>query len=138
MNLRPRRPEDPELSIVSLIDVVLMLLIFFMLSTSFIHPARIRVALPHASATMPPAPSELTVTVTQNGSYLVNDRALVNSRADTLRAALEKLSAGDHSTPIVVRADARASTQAIVTVMDVAGALGFDRIDILTTHGSGG
>lgn len=138
MNLHPRRVEDPELSIVSLIDVVLMLLIFFMLSTSFIHPARIRVALPHASATTPPAPAPITITVTRNGSYLVNDRALVNSRAATLRAALEKVAGASRTAPIVVRADAKASTQAIVTVMDAAGALGFERVDILTTHGGGG
>lgn len=138
MNLRPRLAEDPELNIVSLIDVVLMLLIFFMLSTSFLHPARIRVALPHASATTPPAPAPLTVTVTKDGSYLVNDRLLVNTRAETLRTALIRLAGGNRSGPIVIRADARSSTQAIVTVMDVAGQLGFSRIDILTTHtGSG-
>lgn len=134
MNLRPRRSEDPEVSIVSLIDVVLMLLIFFMLSTSFIHPARIRVTLPHASATTPPVPARITITVTKTGTYLVNGRALVNSRAATLRAALEKTAGADHDKPVVVRADAHASTQAIVTVMDVAGGLGFSRIDILTTH----
>lgn len=138
MNLRPRRSEEPEVSIVSLIDVVLMLLIFFMLSTSFIHPARIRVMLPHASATTAPVPSPITVTVTKSGTYLVNGRALVNSRAQTLRAALEKIAGGERGKPVVVRADAHASTQAIVTVMDVAGGLGFSRIDILTTHQDGG
>lgn len=138
MNLRPRRIEDPEVSIVSLIDVVLMLLIFFMLSTSFIHPARIRVTLPHASATTPPAAARITVTVTRSGTYLVNGRALVNAKAGTLQAALAKVAGGDHGKPVVVRADAHASTQAIVTVMDVAGGLGFSRIDILTTHQGGG
>ena len=137
MNLRPRRAEDPEVSIVSLIDVVLMLLIFFMLSTSFIHPARIRVALPHASAKTPPTAEQITVTVTKNGSYLVNNRSLINSRPATLRAALRKVAGKDRGRPINVRADAHASTQAIVTVMDAAGALGFKRIDILTTHGGG-
>jgi len=137
VNLRPRRVEDPEVSIVSLIDVVLMLLIFFMLSTSFIHPARIRVALPHASATTPPAAAQITVTVTKAGTYLVNGRALINPRPETLRAALKKVAGDKRDIPINVRADAHASTQAIVTVMDTAGALGFKRIDILTTHGDG-
>lgn len=137
MNLRPRRVEDPEVSIVSLIDVVLMLLIFFMLSTSFIHPARIRVTLPHASAKTPPVAARITVTVTRTGAYLVNGRALINARADTLRAALGKVAGADHRKPVIIRADAHASTQAIVTVMDVAGMLGFSRIDILTTHEGG-
>ncbi len=122
---------------VSLIDVVLMLLIFFMLSTSFIHPSQIRIQLPHASATMAPAHARITVTVTRNGSYLVDGRPLVNERADTLRAALRKVAGANHDQPIIVQADARASTQAIVTVMDAAGQMGFKRIDFLTTHTGG-
>ncbi|MGH8224789.1 MAG: ExbD/TolR family protein [Gammaproteobacteria bacterium] len=137
MNLKPRRHEDPELSVVSLIDVVLMLLIFFILSTSFIHPGRIRVLLPQASASAQPVPEAITVTITKSGSYLVNDRALVNPRAATLRAALEKVAGADRKRPIIVRADRAAATQTMVTVMDVAGALGFTRIDIVTTHGGG-
>lgn len=136
MNLRPRRGEDPEISLVSMIDVVLMLLIFFMLSTTFIHPSRIRVDLPKASVTAPPGASPITVTVTRRGLYLVNGRALINSRPSTLRAALERLAGRNRRRPVILRADARASTQAIVTVMDVAGSLGFNRINILTTHDS--
>lgn len=138
MNLKPRRHEDPELSIVSLIDVVLMLLIFFILSTSFIHPGRIKVALPRASANAQPVPGVITVTITKSGSFFVNGRALVNPRPDTLRAAFEKVAGADRKRPVVVRADREAATQAMVTVMDVAGALGFTRIDIVTTHGGEG
>ena len=134
MNLRPRRTEDPEISMVSLIDVVLMLLIFFMLSTSFIHPAKIRVSLPHASATAKPVTEPITITVTRNGRYLVNSHALINTRPGTLRAALMRISGDKSSETINLRADAHASTQAIVTVMDVAGALGFKHINILTTR----
>ena len=137
MNLRPRRIEDPELSLIPLIDVVLMLLIFFMLSTSFIHPSQIHVTLPQASAKTPPATSRITITVTRTDTLFVNDRALVNARGATLRAALLKVAGDKRDLPVVIRADAHSTTQAMVTVMDVAGALGFSRIDIMTTHASG-
>lgn len=139
MNLKPRSTEEPELNLVSMIDVVLMLLIFFILSTTFIHPGRIHVALPHASAkASAPAKAPITVTVTRNGSFLVNGRALVNRRGVTLRAALEKIAGDSRKRPIVVRADKHAATQALVTVMDAAGALGFERINIVTRHGGKG
>ena len=137
MNLRPRRTEEPEVSLISLIDVVLMLLIFFMLSSSFVHPSRIRITLPHASVTAKPGPAPITVTVTRTGTVLVNDHALVNNRAKTLRAALAKVAGSKRDIPIMVRADAHASTQSMVTVMDVAGSLGFTRVNIMTTHGGG-
>jgi biopolymer transport protein ExbD len=137
MNLHPRRAEEPEVSIISLIDVVLMLLIFFMLSTSFVHPSRIHVTLPHASATAVPRPAAITITVTRTGTFLVNNRALVNSRSQTLRAALLKVAGDKRNLPVMVRADAHATTQSMVTVMDVAGSLGFSHINIMTTHGGG-
>ncbi len=140
MNLRPgtSRPEEPELSVVPLVDVMLMLLIFFMLTTSFVHFGRIHVALPSASAQASAATAPIVVTVTRNGSFLVDNRALVNSRPATLRAALVKVAGADRKRTIAVRADKRAATQSIVTVMDVAGALGFRQINIVTRHGSGG
>ncbi len=137
MNLHPRRAEEPEVSIISLIDVVLMLLIFFMLSTSFVHPSRIRVTLPHASATATPQPAAITITVTRTGTLLVNNRALVNTKPETLRAALIKVAGDKRDQAVMVRADAHATTQSMVTVMDVAGALGFSHINIMTTHGGG-
>lgn len=137
MNLRPRRVEEPEVSLISLIDVVLMLLIFFMISTSFVHPSQIHVTLPKASATAPPIASQITITITHTGTLLVNDRALVNSRADTLRSALLKVAGSKRDLPVSIRADAHSTTQSMVTVMDVTGALGFNHIDIETTHGGG-
>ena len=87
MNLKPRRHEEPEINVVSLIDVVLLLVVFFMLSSRFTDEGRLRVHLPQASA-VPPATSKsepLVVTVTQQGTYRVNERELINSSADTLR-----------------------------------------------------
>ena len=92
MNLKPRRHEEPEINVVSLIDVVLLLVVFFMLSSKFSDEGRLRVHLPQASAvpSAKPAGEPLVITVTQSGSYLVNQRELINSSPETLRAALLK------------------------------------------------
>jgi biopolymer transport protein ExbD len=135
MNLRPRNREDPEINLISLIDVLLVLLIFFMVSTTFNQEGRVKVQLPEASETpVARAPHEpLTVTVTAEGTYRVNERTLINSSPDTLRAALLK-EAGSERGPLIIRADARSTHQAVVTAMDVAGRLGFSQLNIATVH----
>ena len=95
MNLKPRRHEEPEINMVSLIDVVLMLVIFFMLSSNFTGEGRLRIRLPQATRCRSAAATDaLVVTVTAGGAYLVNNRELVNSSPDTLRGAILKSSAG--------------------------------------------
>jgi len=138
MNLRPRRREDmtPEINLVSLIDVVLILVVFFLLSSQFIVEGRLRIELPEASAPVAARRSvaPLVVTVLQSGEYRVNDRELINSSPDTLRLALEREAGSDRNRPLVIRADARSTHQAVVTVMDVAGRLGFAELDIATVN----
>ncbi len=135
MNLKPRRHEDPEINLISLIDVLLVLLIFFMVSTTFNQEGRVKVQLPQASdAAVPnPAHEPLVVTVTAEGTYRVNERTLINSNPDTLRAALLK-EAGTDRGPITIRADGRATHQSVITAMDVAGKLGFSQLNIATVH----
>ena len=135
MNLRPRHREDPEINLISMIDVLLVLLIFFMVSTTFNQEGRVKVQLPQSSDTPLPRAirDPLVVTVTAEGSYRVNERTLINSSADTLRAALLK-EAGSERGPITIRADARTTHQAVVTAMDVAGKLGFSQLNIATVH----
>jgi biopolymer transport protein ExbD len=134
MNLKPRRPEEPEINVVSLIDVVLLLVVFFMLSSRFTDEGRLRVHLPQASAVpLQKAGSEpLVVTVTQQGSYRVNERELINSSPDTLRAALLKETGTNRAIKVTIRADARATHQSVITAMDVLGRLGFAEINIAT------
>ena len=76
------------------------------------------------------------VTVTQSGSYRVNDRELINSSPDTLRAAILEVAGADRNKPVTVRADGRATHQSVVTAMDVLGKLGFVRINIATVEES--
>ncbi|MGQ0834437.1 MAG: ExbD/TolR family protein [Gammaproteobacteria bacterium] len=138
MNLRPRQREEPEISLVALIDVVLMLVVFFMLSSQFIDEGRVRVRLPEASSTPIERRTQetLVVTVTQQGGYRLNERELINSSADTLRAALVKEAGSDRGARVTVRADARATHQAVVTAMDVLARLGFAEIQIATVQES--
>jgi biopolymer transport protein ExbD len=120
MNLRPRHREDPEINLISMIDVMLVLLIFFIPNSS-------EVPLPRGSH------EPLVITVTAEGTYRVNERTLINSSPDTLRAALLKEAGADRG-PITIRADARTTHQAVVTAMDVAGRLGFAQLNIATVH----
>ncbi|MBK7249940.1 MAG: biopolymer transporter ExbD [Gammaproteobacteria bacterium] len=137
MNLRPRRSDDePEINLVPLIDVFVFLVVFFMLSSTFMDEGRMRIRLPRASS--PPAETRreepLVVTVTQSGSYRVNERELVNASPETLRAALLKEAGNGRTRPVTIRADARATHQSVVTAMDVLARLGFSRIDIATVE----
>ena len=134
MNLRPRRVEDPEINMVSLIDVVLMMVVFFMLSSSLVSEGRLRVHLPQASSvpTSAPRSEPLVVTVTQQGGYRVNEHELINSSPETLRAALLKEAGSARGMRVTIRADARATHQSVITAMDVLGRLGFMEINIAT------
>jgi len=134
VQLKTRTKDEPEINMTSLIDVVLLLLIFFMVSTSFVREAEINLRLPEASANEPSeAPSDaLEITVTETGAYLVNGRPLVNNERRTLRAAIERLLGDKRNVPVYIRADANATHQAVVTAMDVAGQLGFVNVNIAT------
>ena len=134
LNLRPKA--EPEVNMTSLIDVVLLLLIFFMVSTSFVKQSQISIRLPEAdSATIvEDVPVQIDIMITEQGTYLVNNRELVNNRPETIRYALRKVSGGDSSLPLTISADANARHQHVVTAMDVAGKLGFTRISIATIN----
>jgi biopolymer transport protein ExbD len=139
MKMQSRRAkEDPEINLISLIDIALLLVIFFMLSSTFMQEGRIKIELPQASLapTGKQKSDPIVVTVTQSGGYRVNDRELINSSTDTLRAAIMEISGADRSKPVTVRADARSTHQSVVTAMDVLGKLGFVRINIATVEDS--
>ena len=134
MNLKPRKHEEPEINVVSLIDVVLLLVVFFMLSSRFTDEGRLRVHLPQATdvPTQKPAAEPLVVTVTQQGTYRVNERELINSSPETLRAALVKEAGTNRSLRVTLRADGRTTHQSVITAMDILGRLGFVEINVAT------
>jgi biopolymer transport protein ExbD len=134
LSLRPRT--QPEVNLTSLIDVVLLLLIFFMVSTSFVKHSQISINLPEAEsvAIVEEAPEQIDIMITASGTYLVNGRELINNRAETIRNALQKIAGGRNDLPLTISADANAKHQDVITAMDVAGRLGFTRISIATVN----
>jgi len=136
MKLNPRAKAEPEVNMTSLIDVVLLLLIFFMVSTSFVKQSQISIHLPEADSTdiVEEVPEQLDIMITEQGTYLVNGRELINNRPETIRNALQKISGGNTSLPLTISADANARHQYVVTAMDVAGRLGFVKISIATVN----
>lgn len=138
MNLgsRNKRDDDLEINVTSFIDVLLLLLIFFMLATSFVTEGRINIRLPDAStqADTKAPKTTLEIGVNADGSYRVNDQALINNSADTLTAAIGKIAGEQRDQTVLIRADARATHQAVVTAMDVIGRLGFKGISIATVN----
>lgn len=138
MNLREKQNEEPEINLTSLIDVVLLLLVFFMVSTSFTRESEIKIELPQSTDTQTTEAVTETVeiTVTAQGAYFVDGQELLNNRPDTLRRAMIRLYGDDRQRPVTIRADARATHQSVVTAMDVVGRLGFVHINIATVNES--
>src|SRR6478736_1874220 len=139
MKLRgPKLKDDPEINLIPLIDISLLLVIFFMLTSTFMQEGRLKIELPQASLapTGKQKSDPLVITVSQSGTYRVNDRELINNSPDTLRSAIQEVAGADRSKPVTVRADARTTHQSVVTAMDVLGKLGFVRINIATIEDS--
>ncbi len=139
MRLSLRARSEPDVNLTSLIDVVLLLLIFFMVSTSFVKQSQIAISLPAVeSATLVEESAlQIDIMITETGTYLVNGRELINNRPETIRNALQKVSGGDNTLPLTISADANAKHQHVVTAMDVAGRLGFVQINIATINDPG-
>ncbi len=136
MRFQQKHREELELNMTSLIDVVLLLLIFFMMSTRFIDESRLQVRLPEAGVQPDEASAResVEIEVTAEGNYRVGGRDLVNNSPDTLATALARATNGNRAQPLTIRADARAVHQSVVTAMDVAGRLGYRQINIATVH----
>ncbi len=135
MKLQHRNVEDPDVNLTPLIDVVLLLLVFFMVSTTFIREAELMLELPEASANpVDLESSAVEVIVQEDGRYFVAGRELVNNSAETLERALLRIAGEARDQPVTIRADGRATHQSVVTVMDVAGKLGFTEVNIVTVQ----
>ena len=136
MKLSLRQRAQPEVNLTSLIDVVLLLLVFFMVSTSFVKQSQITIRLPEAEsmAIVQEVPEQIDIMITAAGTYLVNGRELINNRAETIRNALQKTSGNNNKLPLTISADANAKHPDGVTAMDVAGRLGFTQISIATVN----
>ena len=127
--------EELELNLTPLIDVVFLLLIFFMVSTTFQKESEISLQLPKATDADITSPDErIEVVINAAGRYFIEDQELVKSDVASLQNALFKVSNGDREIPITIRADAQVPHQAVVTAMDAAGQLGMLKITIATSR----
>ena len=134
MNLQPGEPDEPEVNLTPLIDVVFLLLIFFMVSTTFEQQSRIQIELPEATAT--PAETEddtLEIVIDAQGRYFIGERQVVNSELKTLKAAISKAVDGRELLTVIIRADASTPHQAVITALDATSQLGLTQISLATS-----
>ncbi len=133
MKFRRQRTEDEGINLTPLIDVVFLLLIFFMVSTTFTKRTQLSVDLPEAVGEQnSELPKQIEILIAADGSYAVNNQVLVNNKVETLKTAITKLSEGNNKVPLVITADAKTPHQAVVQAMDAAGQLGFAHLSITT------
>lgn len=129
-----RVPDEPEINLVSLIDVVFCLIIFLVVTTTFDHRSALKIVLPTTqSSAEVDAAEPLTVLVDADGRFFIGSNEVLKRDATSLKEAIARVAGSDRERPVVVRADARADTQALITAMDALGQLGFTRISIATT-----
>ena len=140
MNLRPGHKEETvEVNLTALIDVVFLLLIFFMVTTTFDRHAKLKVSLPESTTKATQQQSEsLVLSIDAKGNYFINDRQIINQQLDTLKSAILKTIGEDinniQDVALVLRADANTPHQAVVRAMDAASQLGLTKLSIATVE----
>jgi biopolymer transport protein ExbD len=129
-----RAVDEPEINLISLIDVLFCLILFLVLTTSFKYRNALKLTLPTAEAgTVQDQGEPLIVVVDAKGNYFVGSNEVLRHDAATLREALVRAAGDDREQPVILRADGRAPHQSVVTAMDALGKLGFSRLSIATT-----
>lgn len=139
MRLQHHSKEDPTVDLTSLIDVVFLLLIFFMVSTTFERESILKVDLPEANAVeeREELPDTLELVIDGEGRMFLNDQRLLDSNANTIRAAMEQLAGERRDVPLILRADRLTPHHFVVTAMDVAAQMGFVNLSIATDRSTG-
>jgi biopolymer transport protein ExbD len=135
MNFRAQENEnEPRIDLTSLIDVVFILLIFFMVTTTFDRQSELKVELPQASSEVQQQPEEpIRLVIDADGRFFINGSEVVNTQDETLQMALDKALGDDRERPVILQADAHTEHQAVVTAMDAAAKLGVSQLSIATT-----
>ncbi len=134
MKFRRQSTEELSLNLTPLIDVVFLLLIFFMVSTTFTKETQLAIDLPEASGEQREQvqSNQVEISISKSGNFAVNGKSLVNASLETLKNALAKVSDGDTALPLIITADAKTPYQSVVTAMDAAGQLGFANLSMTT------
>ena len=135
MNLQQHKRDDLDVNITPLIDIVFLLLIFFMVSTTFERESEIDITLPEATIDAGKEVSDvIEITISADGSFFINGKRVINNQVATLKQALLKVANGREDPPIIISADAKATHQAVVSVMDAARQLGFIHLSFATSQ----
>lgn len=133
MQFRRQRIPEADVNLTPLIDVVFLLLIFFMVSTTFTKETHLSLNLPEATGEESvDLPESIEVLIDANGQYMINDRSLVSTKIETVKAALQEVSGGNTRIPLIITADAETPHQAVISAMDAAGQLGFSQLSLTT------
>jgi biopolymer transport protein ExbD len=134
VNIQPDNQEEPEINLTPLIDVVFLLLIFFMVSTTFEHQSRIQIELPEATAeASKPDDESLEILIDAQGRYFLGEQQVVNTELKTLKGAIREALGERESVPVMIRADARTPHQAVVRALDATSQLGLVNISLATS-----
>ncbi len=134
MNLQPGGEDEPEVNLTPLIDVVFLLLIFFMVSTTFEHQSRIQIELPEATASPDEIEKEsIEIIIDAQGRYFIGEEQVVNTELKTLKSALSKVLGDREAVPVTIRADASTPHQAVITALDATSQLGLTQISLATS-----
>jgi len=133
MRIRDHRADDePEINLIPLIDVMLVLLIFFVVTATFDTRSVLKLELPRATGEPGDTSQALTVLVNADGRYFVGDREVLRDDLESLKTTLADVAGNDRKRPVLLRADGRTPHQAVVTAYDALGQLGFRRVMIAT------
>lgn len=134
MKLRPRRCDEPEIVLIPLIDILLMLLIFFMIATTFKRTSEMPITLPEAASQKPPDAEKksLDIAIDGNGRFFIDRQAVMNSELDTVKHALRQAAGERKDWVVTISADADTRHQSVVVAMDAARQLGLLKIGIAT------
>lgn len=133
MQFRRQRSEPVDVNLAPLIDVVFLLLIFFMVSTTFTKETHLSINLPEATGEKAvKLPHSIEIVIDARGHFSINNRSLVSDKIGTVMAALKDVSGGNSKQPLIITADAMTPHQAVVTAMDAAGQLGFTQLSLTT------
>jgi biopolymer transport protein ExbD len=140
MNFRPRHRDEPELNLIPMIDVLIVLLIFLLLTTTFSREAQLRISLPEAPDAGTQTADQSTgleIVISLEGHYRINQRELPDNQLDTVKQAL-KAAAGDNPDPLItIDADRNTTHQSVITVLDAAGHLGYQHISFAAQSSPG-
>ena len=140
MRIRDRRAEDnPEINLVPMIDVILCLIIFFVITTTFDARSVLKLELPKANGERSEAKArQLSLLINAQGRYFVDDREALRTDVESLKRTITEVAGSDRKRAVLLRADARTPHQAVVTALDALGQLGFRQISIGTAPEANG